>query len=112
MPISREHFDEGRTPSLGERITLFLERHPDQAFTIDEIARALKLPAARRAVSSNPARNREIQRSRAELTATLNLLSGNRKIASKLIGPPGERDVYHSSHEEGKGAERHGRAAH
>jgi hypothetical protein len=110
MPISREHFDEGRTPSLGERITLFLERHQDKAFTIEELARALKLPAARRAVSANPARNREVERSRAELLATLNLLSGNGKIASKLIGPPGERDVYYSWHEAGRTAERHGRA--
>lgn len=45
MPISREQFDQGKTPASWEQAILtFLNTHPSEAYGTLEVARAIQYP--------------------------------------------------------------------
>ena len=81
MPISRDDFERGQTEDFNEqRVIQFLIEHSGEAFTVQEIDRAMGKGSGRNAGGQTERGSRELR-----LQLLLETLAGQGKIASRLV---------------------------
>jgi len=83
MPIDKAQFDRGQGLDDAQRVLQFLQRHPDQAFTLPEICQGIGQPLSEGQATSTLI---SVAFATAWMSITLDELIKKGQVASKIIG--------------------------
>ncbi|MFZ0830025.1 MAG: hypothetical protein WCB18_05210 [Thermoplasmata archaeon] len=85
MPISRDQFDQGRTPASWEdSIRTFLNSHPTEAFGVLELAKAIQFPVGPIVGTYS-------------LHATLHRMAAQGKIEERIVRSGRKSDTFYAT---------------